>query len=334
MGTYPYVKIFLYCAFYFLDIEDGIMANYFKYCTKKQELEFLESLNIGTIKTLYSVSNHIEKHYEYLEISKKNGGKRKLWMPDPLLKYIQKNILNHILYGFSISEYAKAYHRGSNIVENVEPHLNHEIIVKLDIKNFFDHITFDMVKNNIFKEEYFPTSISILLTQLCCFNNKIPQGAPTSPVISNMILKEFDETIGNWCKKRHITYTRYSDDLIFSGIFDTGELIAFVRKNLSVLGFQLNRKKTRILLPSDRRIITGIVVNQKLNTPRNYRKKLRQELYYCNKFGIKNHLAFIHSDMEESQYLSILKGKVLFVLHVNNHDQEFKNYLNWIKKRQ
>lgn len=113
--------------------------NYFIYCSKEQEREFLLSLHLVEEKpftTLYSISNHIEKHYEYLEIPKKDGTKRNLLVPDSLLKQIQRNILRHILYGMNISNYASAYRKGASIRNNALPHCNQPFILKLDIKKF------------------------------------------------------------------------------------------------------------------------------------------------------------------------------------------------------
>ncbi len=310
------------------------MANkYLIYCTKEQEQEFLLSLQLiekNTFQTLYSVSNHIEDHYEYLEIPKKDGTKRKLMVPDPLLKKIQKNILNHILYGINTSTYAKAYKKGNNIITNALPHVNQPKILKLDIKNFFNHITFEQIKTTVFKEEYFPESIATLLTILSTYHGYLPQGAPTSPAISNIILKEFDEIIGAWCHQKQITYTRYCDDLTFSGNIEKKEIIDFVQTELQKMGFQLNHKKTKLLTKKHRQIITGIVVNEHLRAPRNYRKEIRKQMYYCQKFGIENHLKYHHLDIDIENYKKSLKGKILFVLQINPNDQEFKNYLKWI----
>lgn len=334
MGTSPYMKIILYCAFYFF-LGGDIMANnkYLIYCTKEQEIEFLLSLQLiekKPLTTLYSVSNHIDKHYEYLEIPKKDGTKRKLLVPDYLLKTIQKNILHHILYGINISTYVTSYRKGENMVSNARPHLKQPMILKLDIKDFFNHITFEQVKKNVFKEEYFPEAISTLLTVLCCYHGKLPQGAPTSPMISNIILKEFDEIVGTWCKERNIVYTRYSDDLTFSGTFEKQEIIMLVKQQLNQFGFRLNTKKTRLLTSQNRQIVTGIVVNEHLQVPRKYRKELRKTIYYCQKFGVKKHLENKQIEIEEKEYIQSLKGKILFVLQVNPNDKEFKQYLKWI----
>ncbi len=329
----PYVKSFGIVLFTTILVGELMANEYFKYCTKEQEQEFLLSLQLiekNPLKTLYSISNHIEKHYEYLEIPKKDGRKRKLMVPDTLLKTVQKNILKHVLYGMKISPYAKAYQKGNNIVSNALPHVNQPMILKLDIKNFFNHITFEQIKSLVFKEEYFPESISTLLTILCSYHGYLPQGAPTSPAISNIILKEFDETVGKWCQKRQINYTRYCDDLTFSGQLKKQEIIDFIKLELSKMGFQLNSKKTKLLTKKNRQIITGIVVNNQLNAPRKYRKEIRKQIYYCKKFGIENHLKYHHLDIDVENYKNTLKGKIVFVLQINPNDQEFKNYLKWI----
>lgn len=233
----------------------------------------------------------------------------------------------------NISSYAKAYRRGENIVSNARHHLKQPMILKLDIKDFFNHITFHQVKKYVFKEEYFPEATSILLTILCCYQEKLPQGVPTSPMISNIILREFDEIVGDWCKKRNIVYTRYCDDLTFSGAFEKHEIILFIKQQLNELGFQLNKQKTRLLTSKNRQIITGIVVNEHLQVPRKYRKELRKIIYYCQKFGIKKHLEYKQIEIEIKDYIQSLKGKILFVLQANPNDAEFQEYLNWISEK-
>ena len=307
------------------------MANVFKYCTKEQEIEFLKSLNLGNIRTLYSVSNHIQNHYDYLEIPKKSGGKRKLMMPDLLLKMIQQNILKHVLYGFHISSYAKAYYKGADILDNAIPHVNRELLLKLDLKDFFHHVTFDMVKELVFKEEYFPESIRVLLTNFCCYQNTLPQGAPTSPTISNIVMKEFDECVGSWCRKQNIVYTRYSDDLTFSGNFDAFIVIQFIKEQLKEYGFELNERKIKLLTKSQRQSVTGVIINQKPNTARDYRKEIRKQIYYIKKYGIREHLKKLNFDGDSSDYLKSLEGKIRFVLHINAENIEFQNYLKEIR---
>ena len=108
------------------------------------------------------------------------------------------------------------------------------------IKNFFENISFLDVYNSCFSIEYFPKSVGFILTYLCTYDNHLTQGSPTSAYISNLIMKEFDEEIGNWCNINDISYTRYSDDMTFSGSFHPSILITKVRNLLYKLGLELN----------------------------------------------------------------------------------------------
>ena len=201
-----------------------------KYNTHNDSLDFLRSLHLtdglnlasdNQLAFLYALSNHAQNHYSQVFIPKKNGKKRKLLIPDYLLKQVQTNILKHILVQFPVSPYATAYKRGCSTVFNAFPHLNQKLLLKLDIHDFFGSITYIDVYQKVFKSELFPPSVRTLLTHLCCYHDALPQGAPSSPYISNLILKPFDNYIGNWCKKQQITYTRYCDDMTFSGDFNS-----------------------------------------------------------------------------------------------------------------
>ena len=234
-------------------------------------------------KTLYYLSNNIDGNYIEYEIPKNSGGFRIIYEPSRLLKMVQKNILHNILEEKQISKYATAYKRGVSLKDNALPHVNAKIILKLDIKNFFDNITFSMVYNRCFREEIYTKSIGVLLTKLCTYNNKLPQGAPTSSYISNIVMREFDEIIGKYCSYKSISYTRYSDDLTFSGDFCNNEVISLVKKELKKNAFKLNYDKIHVIKRNRRQVVTGLVVNEKINICKEYKRKIRQEMYYIKK---------------------------------------------------
>ena len=156
---------------------------------------------------------------------------------------MQKNILRIILSEEKVSKYAKAYCPGRRIRDNAFAHVGAETILELDIKDFFENITYIMVYQCVFSGEYYPPAVRTLLTQLCCYRDYLPQGAPTSPMISNLVMFSFDQYMGKWCEEREICYTRYCDDMTFSGKFDVREVKQKVRSYLQVLGFELNLKK-------------------------------------------------------------------------------------------
>lgn len=319
--------------------------NLWKYCTSADvneailKLHLLDGVKIkeeNSLKSLYAVSNHIEDHYHGAYIPKRNGGKRHLFVPDCLLHTIQTNILKQILNQRTVSSHAKAYYPGAKLIENAEPHIGAEKILKLDIKDFFENITYPMVYQQAFPSEMFPPSIRTMLVNLCCYKDYLPQGAVTSPMISNLVMKPFDEYMGKWCEERGIHYTRYCDDMTFSGEFDEKEAENKVRSFLGVMGFELNQKKTKVVKKHHRQSVTGIVVNEKPQVSREYRRRLRQEAYYCEKYGIREHLERTNQkeylEKGELRYLQHLIGKTNYILQIQPKDVHFREILLKLKK--
>ena len=305
-----------------------------KYMDKEHTKEFILSLNLvqGNISDskklnlLYAISNHSEKYYHKKVILKRNGGKRMLFIPNRTLKMIQKNVLNYVLKGLSVSKYATAYVKGKSLKDNVSVHVGKEIVLKLDIKDFFGSITFEQLYSSL-PNASFPPAIKVLLLKLCTYNDCLPQGAPTSPYLSNLVMKNFDDYIGEYCEKKNISYTRYSDDLTFSGNMDVQALKSKVQSFLDVMGFSLNEEKAKILRRNTKQIITGVVINEKINSSKNYRKKIRQEMYYIQKYGLDGHNIYTNQNI----MLSSLMGKVRYCLFLDSTNKEFKTYEKRLK---
>lgn len=218
------------------------------------------------------------------------------------------------------------------------PHINKAKILKLDIKDFFGSITSKMVYSYVFNSKSFSKSAGILLANLCCIDGCLPQGAPTSPAISNIVMKGFDDYISNWCQDRKIGYTRYCDDMTFSGDFDENSVINKVSAFLSKMGFALNISKTKVIPYYRKQIITEIVANKKLSISREYLRQLRKEIYYCKKFGVESHIR--HTNNQQyikgkkvliNKYVQHLNGKINFVLHIQSESKETKAYRDYIK---
>ena len=309
--------------------------DFWKYCTTEEigrtlrTFDLLKGLDVpeeAYLPCLYTVSNQIETHYHPVVISKKSGGRRKLLVPDALLRTIQRNLLHHVLEEFQISEFACAYKKGTSIVDNARPHVGAKLVLKLDIQDFFDQITWILVYQNAFPGTHFPPAIRKMLTEFCCVRDRLPQGAPTSPTVSNLVMRPFDVHMGEWCREREIRYTRYCDDLTFTGVFAPEEVIRKVRGFLQVYGFELNRKKTRVLGKGNAQSVTGIVVNEKAQVSRAYRRKLRQEVYLFDRYGIKTEEGPKNDEKERRRLL----GKMRYVLSVNPEDVWFGNmYKKW-----
>lgn len=310
-----------------------------KYLTESKYNELLSSFNLVNTsdikkinKILYGISNNIDLNYEEIIIKKRNKNLRYLNEPSPILKSIQKRILKNVLEEKMISKCAYAYKKGLSTILNAKSHVGCKVILKLDIENFFDNINFYKVYNSCFNENLYPKKLGMLLTNLCVYNDRLPQGSPTSGYISNIVLRNFDCNIDAYCKDKNINYTRYSDDMTFSGDFDIRKLIKYVNELLYKERFRLNKSKIKVVLNTTRQQVTGIVVNEKINLSKNYKRKIRQEVYYILKYGVKSHIEKRNINLSCNRYLSVLLGKINYVLTVNPNDKEFINYKNEIKR--
>jgi len=285
------------------------------------------------IEYLKKVAFYTNYFYRDFEILKKNGSKRLISEPLPSLKEIQLWILKNILYKIPVSQVAKAYKPNVKIIENLKFHKNQPKVLTVDLENFFPSIKFKAIQN-IFLDLGYSKLVARLLSKLCTKEGMLPQGAPTSPYLSNLIFKNADVLIFDFCRQRKIRYTRYADDLSFSGDFDEKELIKKVRGVIIDLGLHINKSKTKLMTPNTRQTVTGIVVNKKPQVVFHKRNALRQALYYIKKYGLKEHQEY--EDIIQKNYLEHLMGKINFVLQINPKDTEFQNYKTFLidlKKR-
>lgn len=278
---------------------------------------------------VYAVSNSPLNFYHCYQIPKKNGGKRDIAEPLPNLKEIQRWILENILYSFKISPYAKAYIKGKSIKDNIRFHRRQKKVLSLDIKDFYNHLT-DWMVYQLFIEAGYNEAVGMMLTNLCCLEGCLPQGAPTSAALSNILMKDFDYKIGEFCKCSKIRFTRYADDMTFSGDFNELKIISFVKKNLKGLQLSINEEKTRVRKQGQQQEVTGVVVNYKPQLAKSIRKDIRKNMYYINKYGLQSHLKYIQE--ERSNYLEHLFGIINYALFINPYDKEMKGYKEDIKK--
>lgn len=281
-------------------------------------------------KTLFDFLRYIDREYRTTNIRKKNGGGRTLHVPSPKLKRIQSIILRNILNAFPVSHYATAYKKGAVLADNAVPHVGKRYLLKLDVTDFFGSIRFDQVYRAAFNANYFPKQIGLMLTRLCCRQDVLPQGAPTSPALSNLVLKNFDNNMGAWCAKRGIAYTRYCDDMTFSSDQPLYHVYEKAKAMLGEMGFQINEKKTRFVTSSSRQSVTGLTVNEKVSVSKDYKRKLRQEVHYVLRFGAFADIPWEFCktlkgpDDQYVQYLQHLQGRLHFVLQVEPENRWFR----------
>jgi RNA-directed DNA polymerase len=289
-----------------------------------EHLSMLVGYTRGYIK---HAIRYMEGYYWEYRIPKKSGGLRIIKEPMPNLKDIQLWILHHILYNLEYHPYAKAYIPKKSIRDNVRFHTKRKIVMTLDIHDFFGSIDLDSIYE-IFHGMGYSYWIADLLSKLCCLNNSLPQGAPTSPALSNLYMFDFDQKMMSYCLGNHIFYTRYADDMTFSGDFDTLELKRIVASYLEPMRLSLNEEKCKIMKNTQRQIVTGCVVNQRTHLPVEQLKKIRQEIYYIKKFGLSNHLENIQC--QKKNYIKHLYGRINYALLLQPSNKEMKEYKEFI----
>lgn len=252
-----------------------------------------------------------ERFYSSVSIPKKSGGFRKLDIPSAELKYIQRWILDNVLYNIKVSDCAVGFRSGCSILDNAKKHLGQHCVINVDIKDFFPSITFEKTYR-IFSYYGYTNEVAFALAKLCTFQGKLPQGSPASPCISNIVCLKLDARLNALSQKYESVYTRYADDLTFSSKKDAKSLIRAVETIVNDEGYSLNMKKTRIAYPHQRQEVTGLLVNGPcVRIPKKYKRDLYQELYYCSKYGVLDHMKQIGCD--KAFFKEHVYGKIYFV---------------------
>ena len=179
-----------------------------------------------------------------------------------------------------------------NIVTNARMHLNKKLILNVDIKNFFESINIDMVRG-VYEKLGFQKDIAEILSNITTLNSRLVAGFSTSPVIANLYCNEMDEELMHVCSQNNITYTRYADDITFSG--DKIDILSDVGEILQRYGFEINKSKTRYYYRGNGQYVTGLSVEDavKPRVPKYVKKRLRAEVYSICKYGLKSNVARI-----------------------------------------
>ncbi|SUN09021.1 RNA-directed DNA polymerase from retron ec67 [Streptococcus agalactiae] len=287
-----------------------------------------------------------ENLYYSFTIPKKSGGVREINAPKDELKFVQRKLaeilwddyvemlkVNSKNKDFKIPSISHGFEKEKSIITNAKQHRNKRFVLNLDLDNFFDSFNFGRVRGFFIKDKDFGTTpeIATVIAQITCYQGKLPQGAPSSPIITNLIARILDYRIVKIAKKYRFTYTRYADDLTFSTnrelysnkLKSRKELENFLEEikiKVEASGFSINEKKTRLSDQSQRQEVTGIVVNKKLNVKREYFKNTKAmafKLYKDEKFEI---------DGKEGT-IDQLNGRFSFI----NQIDQYNNYLLYKK---
>ena len=317
----------------------------------RNELADFLSIQRKTLTYLLYIEG-IDDFYDEFYVPKKNFGFRKIKAPKTKLKYVQKKLAVALLnYQKEISENKKfifklshGFEKGKSIITNAKVHRNKRYVINFDLEDFFDSFHFGRVKGFFEKNKYFKLSeeVALCIAQLTCYKGTLPQGAPTSPVITNLIAPILDFRLLKIAKKYKLDYTRYADDLTFSTnnihfLDIKDEFCDELTKEINKAGFKLNDNKTRLQFKDSRQIVTGLVVNKKINIERNFYKKTRamaHSLYQNGEFfidGKKGTMKQLEGRFSFIDSIDKYNNKVDDIKHsssnLNGREKEYKKFL-------
>jgi RNA-directed DNA polymerase len=259
-------------------------------------------------------------HYYTFQIPRKNGRLRTLQAPHRTMAYVQGWILDEILYRIPVHDAAHGFVPERSVMTNAKPHLGARVVINTDLKDFFPAITFARV-SGLFRSLGYSPAVATILALLCTEAPRqelvyegvnylaatgpraLPQGACTSPAISNLITRTLDRRLQGMADKLNWTYTRYADDITWSTPESpqpsVGYVLARVRHIAEDEGFEINEEKTRVLRPNQRQSVTGVAVNDRLSVPRTTIRRVRAILHNAQLTGLEaqnrdNHPYFEH----------------------------------------
>ena len=241
-----------------------------------------------------------ERRYKSFELNRKNGPPRVIRAPIKPLKTVQAALAAALSPYYRPPHTVHGYVNGRSIRTNARIHQRQRWVLRVDLEEFFPSINFGRVRGLFLAAPFaFPPPVATLLAQVCCHDNQLPQGAPTSPLISNLICRSLDRQLFHLSNAARCYYTRYCDDLVFStGRHSFPSALAVVDPQTNAIrvgqelrdpieknGFRVNDAKTRLRKRTQRQIVTGLVTNVFVNVPRDYVRSVRMLLHIWHRYG-------------------------------------------------
>lgn len=270
-------------------------------------------------QVLSAITYKTDDFYRTFQIPKRSGDFRTIVAPYPVLLEVQRWIASKILSKIKIHSAAHGFVPGRSIISNASQHLGNKYLLMLDIKDFFPSISLLEVRR-IFYQLGYSRRVSSLLARLCCLDGKLPQGAATSPTLSNIKAINLDEKLSNYANSLSITYSRYADDMAFSWNNDQINPFINIDNLISSCGFDINPKKSRLAGPTERKVITGIsITSGRLCLPKSTKRLLRQDAHLLLRRGLNGSLT--RPEFLDPIFAERLQGRLQFWRQVepNNH---------------
>lgn len=238
----------------------------------------------------YYAFHNAEGRYRTFAVPKKTPGEtREIKAPAPGLLRVQRLLLRCLTAAFTTCDAAAhGFVLGRSVLTNAQPHAGRRFVLNLDLRDFFSNTSVQRVVKVLQVEPFgLSKSMAHLVASLCCDQGSLPQGAPTSPLLTNAVCQRLDRRLRQLARQHRCTYTRYADDLTFSSNRPAfrERFHAELTEILTSEGYQQNLRKQRLQLPHQRQEVTGVVVNERPNVPREYVRDIRFLLHVWEKFG-------------------------------------------------
>jgi RNA-directed DNA polymerase len=288
-----------------VDYASTLMERGFPVLFDRDHLAYVTETPLSVLASLAAAPR---RFYSFFRIRKRGGGSRLIAAPTPSLKHVQHWVHREALSNLVLHPASHGFTRGRSIASNAEPHVGASNVLKLDLLDFFGSISRARVYR-IFRRIGYSRDVANLLASLTTLGGALPQGAPTSPDLANAAAERMDRRLASYAAQHDLAYTRYADDLTFSGEFlrvrSTRFAIDFMIRDE---GFRPNDRKARYLRPHQRQLVTGVVVNERLNANRQWRRALRQEVHYLKRFGVEDHTRY--RGVDHARYKEHVYGQV------------------------
>jgi len=300
-------------------------------------IEDLSQLTEVPSKDLAAMIFATRRFYREFSIPKRNGSERVIHAPFPSLAKLQMWVLENVLTKLPHHECAVGFRKGSSIKGHVLPHIGAKQVLKVDLSDFFPTISIGMVSDLYFAAGY-SSAASTILARLTTLERCLPQGAPSSPQLSNAICHGMDTSLHALANSMGIKYTRYADDLAFSGPEISSNFIHLLAEQIGESGFALNHRKTKFYYGNEPRFLTGLVIHgEHVRPPRRLRRLIRQQMHYLEKFAESD--LFRPADaraqsllLKNPMLLDVLRGRIHFWKWVEPDDRSPIHFLERLAK--
>lgn len=311
-----------------------------------------------------------ELKYKSFEIPKKRGGLRKIDSPQKGLRVVQQKLAELLAENLDFKPCVQGFIKKRGILQNATLHKKSTWVLNVDIKDFFGSINFGRVRAVFIAKPFeIHPDVATVIAQICCFNNYLPQGAATSPIVSNIVASTLDNRILKHVRSHHLTYSRYADDVTLSSKRPFPRELAHISDGRTIVGedlasifsrarFEINENKSRLQSKYDRQEVTGLITNKKVNIAAEYKHKVRTAIhhwiqdpkeaerkYFIDILGLKPEDVELTDDGRKLKhniygrlsFIAMVKGKddptyIKLILKMAEHDKSPPKFLKSIKE--